>query len=279
MYCKEPLLVPIKEELPPPEHTEIRPRCFICKHFPVCNIRMDYLKTAQLISEVLGSTASKYELFPLPVPVPEFEGIVIENYKDYFPEEVKSIKEKVGQFYTAKYVDANTVRFIYIFEGYYVLFTALFNAETNEYEISKGREICYNIDCTLDKSSLDDIQLGLLTFKEDMENMPEEKEEDIINTTFFSASLDCKFYEWEKGLTYYDGVRRLIAKYPCGIPIGENGEYYHLATYHKEPHKVPCFHPENGHVAFSPMPYPVYIPPKCNKNECKCHTRDELNEF
>ena len=73
MYCKEPLLVPIKEELPPPEHTEIRPRCFICKHFPVCNIREDYLKTAKLIQEILGDPCEKYEMSPPPVKIPDFE--------------------------------------------------------------------------------------------------------------------------------------------------------------------------------------------------------------
>lgn len=56
----------------------------------------------------------------------------------------------------------------------------------------------------------------------------------------------------------------MIAFFPNDIPC-KDGTYYHLATFHIEPHKVPCYHPENGKVAFAPMPYPVFIPPRCKK--------------
>ena len=56
----------------------------------------------------------------------------------------------------------------------------------------------------------------------------------------------------------------------------DDNTYYYLATYHIEPKKTPCYHPNNGKVGFMPMPYPVFIPPKkC----CKPPTRDEVNEF
>ena len=251
-------LTPIEPDLPPPKHTQLLPRCFICKHFPVCNIREDYLKTAQLIEEVLGAPCESYELYPTPIPVPEFIGTIIEDVEAYFPTTVLSTKDKEGSFYVAKYTDSKNIQFMYIFDGYYVLFSAIYNEETNEFDISVGKEICYNIECNISESSLDDLQLGLLSFKEDLEQQEPTEEVDIIN------------------LTYDEGVRRIIAKYPCGIPLAD-GKYYHLATFHKENRCVPCYHPENGQPAFAPMPYPVFIPPKCKKK--RPPTRDELNEF
>ena len=269
-------LTPIEPDLPSPKHTQLLPRCFICKHFPVCNIREDYLKTAQLIEKVLGAPCESYELYPTPIPVPEFIGTIIEDVEAYFPTTVLSTKDKEGSFYVAKYTDSKNIQFMYIFDGYYVLFSAIYNEETNKFDISVGKEICYNIECNLSESSLDDLQRGLLSFKEDLEKQKPTEEVDIINTTYFSAALNCQFYEWEKGLDYYEGVRRIIAKYPCGVPLAD-GKYYHLATFHKENGCVPCYHPENGQPAFAPMPYPVYILSPCKKQ--KPPTRDELNEF
>lgn len=275
MIEEKKFLTPIKTKLPPPKHTEIRPQCFICKHFPVCNIREDYLKTAKLIQEILGDPCEKYEMSPPPVKIPDFEGTFIENYEEYFPNSVKSTKNTDGNFYMAKYINSNYIKFIYIFDGYYVLFSAQYNEETKEFDISQGKEICYGVSCEI-AEDLELLQLGLLSLKEDIENI-ESEEKDIINTTYFSAELKCRFYEWEKGLDYYEGIKRIIAQYPNGIPINCNGELYHLATYHIENRCVPCYHPENGQPAFAPMPYPVFIPPKCHKRKPK--TRDELNEF
>jgi hypothetical protein len=33
----------------PPKHTQIEPKCVTCSKMPVCRIREDYLKTANLI--------------------------------------------------------------------------------------------------------------------------------------------------------------------------------------------------------------------------------------
>lgn len=275
MKEEKKFLTPIKPELPAPPHTEIKVQCFTCKHFPVCNMRQDYLKTAQLIQEILGSPCESYEINPPPIKIPNFEGVFIENYQEYFPDTVISTKDTIGNFYMAKYNCSENIKFIYIFNGYYVLFNAQYNEETKEFDISQGKEICYGVTCEI-AEDLDLLQLGLLSLKEDIENAePEEK--DIINTTHFSADLKCNFYEWEKGLNYYDGIRRIIAKYPNGIPIGCHGELYHLATYHIEDRCIPCYHPENGQPVFAPMPYPVYIPSPCKKQ--KPPTRDELNEF
>ena len=109
-------LTPIEPDLPPPKHTQLLPRCFICKHFPVCNIREDYLKTAQLIEEVLGAPCESYELYPTPIPVPEFIGTIIEDVKAYFPTTVLSTKDKEGSFYVAKYTDSKTDKTVSILE-------------------------------------------------------------------------------------------------------------------------------------------------------------------
>lgn len=273
MYDYKSFLTPINPELSLPEHTEIKIQCFICKHFPVCNIRLDYLKTAQLIQNVLGEPNKDFELCCSQHPIPDFEGTIIENYEEYFPKTVVNSKGKEGTFFAAKFIDSKNINFVYIFNGYYVLFKAIFNEETLEFDIQKGIEVCYKIEFEI-AEDLELLQLGLLSFKEDLENI-ENTETDVINTTAFSADLNCKFYEWEKGLDYYEGIRRIIAKYPNGIPLGDDGEYYHLATYHKEKDKVPCYTLPNK-PTFMPMPYPVYYPPKVKR--CS-HTRDELNEF
>ena len=109
-------LTPIEPDLPPPKHTQLLPRCFVCKHFPVCNIREDYLKTAQLIEKVLGAPCESYELYPTPIPVPEFIGTIIEDVEAYFPTTVLSTKDKEGSFYVAKYTDSKNIQFMYIFD-------------------------------------------------------------------------------------------------------------------------------------------------------------------
>lgn len=270
-------MTPIEPKPKPPKHTEIQPKCFLCKHFPICDLRTDYLKTAQLIENVLGNPNDSYELFPLPIPFPDFKGTVIENFKDYFPAEVKSEVGNVAKFYGAKYESSKTINFIYSYCGCFFFFVATYNSETETFDITKGKEIFYNMEYVI-ASPLDDLQLGLLALKEDIEE--EEKEEkpekDVINTTYFSAALNCQFYEWEKGLDYESGLKRMIAEYPDGIPLDKDGRLYHLATYHIEPKKVIPYMPKSQQPAFYPMPYPVYIPPKaCPPPK----TRDELNEF
>jgi hypothetical protein len=102
------------------------------------------------------------------------------------------------------------------------------------------------------------LQSELLVWREDIEKKENQnKELDIINTTHFSAQLNCNFYEQEKGLTEKERIQRLVKQYPCGIPM-RDGRYYHLATYHIEPNKVPYCHSKDNYSTFSPMPYPVF---------------------
>lgn len=42
------------EVISPPEHTQIKPRCFDCANWEICRIKDDYLKTVTLIQNILG---------------------------------------------------------------------------------------------------------------------------------------------------------------------------------------------------------------------------------
>ncbi len=265
MLKREKFLTPITPQPEAPAHTHILPRCFTCKHFDVCNLRTDYLKTAQLIENVLGRPCES-DVKQCTCPhIPGFLGEKIENNKEYFPDTLTNEKDVEGKYVDARYETANLIHFLYDFNRYLVLFTATYNEETLLFDIT-GQEVYYRIPYTI-KSDVELLQLGLATLKEDIEEFEEEakkKEEelDIINTTHFYSTLECEYYEWEKGLSYDEAVRKLVCCHPNGIPIGENGELYHIATYHVEEGKVPLYHPENGLPVFVPTPYPVYIPPK-----------------
>lgn len=142
------------------------------------------------------------------------------------------------------------------------------------FKINEGTDLFYkNIKSEISDKDKELINKALLEIREIIIN---QQTKTVINTTAFHADLQCKFYEWERGLNEEEGIKRLMLKYPHGIPIDDK-EYYHLETIHIEPGKVPCYHPFNGTPTFMPMPYPVYIPPKCEHKPCYA-TRDEINE-
>ena len=265
---KEKFLTPI-DILEPPRHTQIHPRCFTCKKFPVCNIREDYLKTALLIQRILGDPQEDRELNYYNSEwgrIPGYKGYNFINPENYFPESITTTEEDTGTFKEAKYRSKNLVQFIYTIKGYFVLFDAVWDEEDKIFDFSSGREIYYGLKFNLSDNSMIELAVGLEGWRTEMEEAEKESEDlDVINTTYFSAKLECDFYEWEKGLTEAEGIKRIIAAFPNGVPC-KDGTYYHLATFHIEPHKVPCYHPENGKVAFAPMPYPVFIPPRCKKD-------------
>ena len=410
-------------ELPPPEHTCIKPRCFTCKKFEVCNIRTDYLKTAKLIQNILGNPCDNSEL----INVPHFCGRNIISKEDYFPCCLKS-GEKNGRLVNGKWRTKTDIKLLYGFGPHLVIyeikgeetsidseklfgdlnldsyfypsktetislityhykpiaievseeslaaarkiievadgafqisircsFSCIFgNSKINgeyidryptEEEIKTypdliyrghtGGEIVLNLikngdnlsvqnisnpiyliraatvetgswDSTFkaekisltNSSILDDIfkteSIGFsissgydayypkiqypisdevaqnltaaaMSFYNDFEEVQIVCPKDVINTTAFSARLECDHYEWEKSLSYEDGYKRIFCKYPNGIPLCD-GRYYHIATYHTEPKKA----------EFMPFPYPMnckpykVIPPK--------YRRDQLNE-
>lgn len=259
---KENILLPITKKIPPPKHTKVEVKCFTCRNFEICNIKKDYLKTAHLIQNIMGRPCENYEW----KHIPNFCGKDINS--EYFPEIVKSLTSLQGNFAAARYTDENNVKILYIFDKKY---PTLFTAASDEYgawTINNGDMLgnC-NIEIQLLEENIDDIKFGLSLWREDLLEQEEaEKKKDIINTTNFTARLDCRHYDPIKGLSYKDGINRLISKYPCGIPIDDCGKLYHLATFHIEEDCVPCYHPYNGEIAYAP--YPVFIPscpPKIKK--------------
>ena len=263
---KELYLTPIEVDKPPC-HTQIHPRCYTCKKFPVCLIREDYLKTALLIEQILGDPQADRELGYYDSQwgrLPDYKGYNFINPELYFPTEITTDDDKTGTYMDAKYRSKDIVQFVYNIEGYHVIFQAIWDDTDKIYDFSSGKEIYYGLIFNLSDNSMVDLAVGLEAWRAEMEEKEQQASElDVINTTFFSAKLECQFYEWERGLTEEEGIKRIIAAFPDGVPCSD-GTYYHLATFHIEPHKVPCYHPENGKVAFAPMPYPVFIPPKSN---------------
>ena len=207
-----------------------------------------------------------------------YDGFKFDNKEEYIPLEItlepkKETEDKPvsemsaeseeisGTFLEAKYRSLDVVQILYNIDGYFVVFNAIY--KNKNWSIQAGREIYYGIKFIMSDESISAAQVGLCEWREKM--LKDDKREcEVINTTYFSAQLNCDFYEWEKGLTEEEGVKRIIKQFPNGIPC-KDGSYYHLATFHVEPHKVPCYHPENGKVAFAPFPYPVVLPQKCNK--------------
>ena len=287
MDKKVTFLTPI-EVKEPPKHTQIWPQCFTCAHFPICDIRGDYLKTLMLMQNILGDPQEDLLLQKSkPDSVyPCYEGNEIEDADTIFPATLtftervlpsgETLTETVvGNFESAKYQDFDTVLFMYDSEGYKVMFKALYNSDSQEYEISDGREIVYGIKYIFPSDAVLELQVNLGAWREEMEEKEEEGEDaDIINTTHFTAQLRCEFFEPVRGLDPIEGMRRIIAQFPDGVPCGED-VYYHLETFHIEPNKVPWFNPNAGKVAFAPAPYPVFVPAKCQKKPpCR---RDDLN--
>lgn len=290
MKKKVTFLTPIEVKTPPP-HSKIQwPRCFTCSHFPTCtDLRGDYLKTCLLIEEILGNPQEDLELQKSnsDVNCGCYKGTPIEDADTIFPATIKFNKRTLpngdvlsdvveGSFVSAKYQDFNTVLFRYDSEGYIVIFQAIYNELTQEYDIKNGTEVVYGIIYEFPSDSMLEIQVNLNTWRAEMEEKEKEHEDiDIINTTYFSVLLNCDFYEPIKGLTPQEGIKRIIAQYPDGIPCGD-GKYYHLETLHIEPNKVPWYNPNAGKTAFVPMPYPIFIPKPCKPK--KVYRYDDLNE-
>lgn len=285
-----PFLTPI-EVKEPPLHTQPVPQCFTCAHFPICDIRGDYLKTMQLIQNILGNPQQDLQLCKSDPEkfYPCYEGTDIENADEIFPAELTFTQRKlpsgqelddevVGTFESAKYQDYNTVLFMYDSEGYKILFKALYNSKTKEFDIKDGVEIVYGIRYTFPEDSILELQVNLDTWKASMEEKEEEsKDIDIINTTYFTAALRCKFFNQIRGLTPAEGLKRIFAEFPDGVPCGD-GQYYHIETLHVEPGKVPWYNPNAGKIAFAPLPYPVFIPKKCESARKGCLKRDERKD-
>lgn len=269
-----PMLAPYAPPAPP-THTQVAPRCFTCKHFEMCKYKKDYLKTATLIQNDLGDPAFAYELVEQYVTIPGFEGFPFFHEKDYFPAEVIfDNSDNPGKFFGAKFNGINYVNVIYKDTKYFVLIQLTYDKESSLYELKRCQEAFYRVPYELNKDSLETIQLNLIEWREIIINSKAPADwmkphhRDIINTTHFSAALECDLYEWNRE-DYRKSIERLKKKYPYGIPIDEHGRHlYHIVTYHTVDGDVP-FSPlyigepdQSKKPFFPPPPPPPPKPPK-----------------
>lgn len=264
-----PLHPPVLDKMPPqppPAHTQIQPRCFTCKHFEMCKYKQDYLKTITLMQNDLGAPARSLELVKHYITIPHFVGFPFFNQDDYFPAEVEfDNSDDKGRLFLARFNGINYVNVIYISRCYYILLELVYNSESELYELHSCKEAFYGVEYQLNKKSLEKIQLSLVDWREMIINTrtpikPFWHCKDVINTTHFSASLNCDMYEWNK-IPFEEAIEKMCRKYPYGIPLDECGRaMYHIATYHIE----------NGEVPYSPLFYgkkpscglTPYIPPQ-----------------
>lgn len=272
-YTMPPYPYPI-----PPKHTQIKPRCFSCKHFEVCNYKIDYLKTLTLIQNSLGATKPNQarELRWGYFDIPEYKGLDIMSPKLYFPEEIQFITPDLkGKFYASRFNGLPEVSLIYKVKQYYVLLAFKYSKDEGKYLLEKCEEPVYHVEFELSDESLETIQKGLINWRMvaiDAEMPPPPPKMDAINTTHFSAKLECDMYEWNK-TAYEDCIRRLIHKYPYGIPLDEFGrQMYHIATYHLHYGDVP-FSPYFNEITPDCPPPPYFPPHHCEKLPIPPHKR------
>lgn len=239
---RPPLLAPIPPRIPP-KHTQVQPRCFTCEHFEMCAFKQDYLKTVTLIQNCLGAPSYDYEWTTKYITIPDFIGLPIINEDKFFPKEVVfDNSDNKGKLFLSKFNGINYVNVVYKDTKYYILIQLKYNTETKLYEVKSCQEAFYKVKYELNKDSLEEIQLGLMEWREIIINspaVPPPPKKDIINTTHFSAVLDCDMYSWNRD-SFDDAIKKLIKKYPNGIPIGPDGRaLYHIATYHVAEWEVP----------------------------------------
>lgn len=261
----------------PPKHSIVEPRCLLCKHVSICNLRVDYLKTAYLIQEILGNPNDDREVIPGNCNC-GFAGYNFENQEELFPATLEvvppqGIETTTALFQGGKYLDKDTIQTLYKVDNYLVIFRINWSEEFSRYEIFDGKEIYYGIDFKLTSNEFDDTNLQIWR-EEKIEKEEAQKDEDIINTTFFSAVLNCQFYERDKNLTLEEGYKRLYPELvngdkECGCHMK------HLLTYHIEPKEVPYL---KSNFSPNPVLYPVFIPRPPLPPKHKPCKRDDLNE-
>ena len=185
----------------------------------------------------------------------------------------KGIEETTATFVDAKYINKNKIFALYDVARYLVKFEVKWSEEFSRYEFQDGIELYYKLKFKLTSYEFDDAALQEWRQQKEQEE-EESKDKDIINTTFFSAVLNCDFYDYDKKLTEEEGWKRI---YPhlhgdCGCGCG----LYHLLTYHIEPKEVPYLESK-----FSPNPvlYPVFVPrPPRPPKPYSPRRRDDINE-
>lgn len=240
---------PIPEKIENP-NAGITVKCFTCSHFNICQMRKDYLKTAKLISDILGDNSQNYAQNDLPYDIPKFIGKTVINGNEYFVNDLETTDNKELTFYKAKYTDKDNFKIAYYCDKRVVIFDAVYNSEEEEFTISKGKEAYTEIEYELNSDSIILLQLECSSLRELLEEFGEK---DIINTSAFSASLNCQFYYRTNGLTYEEGIKKIFADYPNGIPLDKDGNVYHIANFHIADKEVPLYKPINRTINFAPI--------------------------
>lgn len=269
-YCLTPTNV-----VKPPKHTQIPIRCENCKKFPICSIREDYIKTAILMQNILGDPQEDLELdiygCDCGCRIDGFWGYDFEKPSDYFPEEISLTTETsdnvlTGALKEAKYRNKDYISLLYEVQKFLIQIDVMWNMDDEVYDVLDGFEVFYKGKLIVSKDSQTNITEKLPDWRESIIKLEEEnKKLDIINTTHFSARLDCEFYEQDKNLKCGEGWNRMIAECP---------DYCcHLATYHIEPQKI--LPNGDNKVDFYPYPYiPRFCPPPPPK---PLYRRDEVS--
>lgn len=246
----------------------------------MCKYKTDYLKTLALVQKDLGSPSIDYELTHRYITIPNFVGFSFPNEEKYLPKEVEfDNSDDNGKLFMAKFNGINYVNIVYTVKHYYVLLQLVYNYDTKLYELKSCKDAFYDVDYELSEDSLTTLQVDLDDWRPIIINAkapaPYEKpRHDVIDTTHFSANLNCELYEWNKE-DYDDSVRKLMNRYPKGIPVSDDGRIlYHIHTYHIE----------NGEVPYSPLYVkdpefeepPRYIPPQKPKPKKSLKRRDDF---
>lgn len=266
----------MNKQLPPPPHTQAKIPCCTCGKFDVCSIREDMLKTAYLVQQIMGEPEQNYSICEDDL---SFFGHDFED-TSIFPEEINATdakdKEVSGKLMAAKFKDKDHIKLLYNINDYHVMFAFIWDEKENKFTPTSGRELYYSILYSLSLTSADEISAAALAWREEMLKKEEEtKDADVINTTYFSASLNCDFYDYQRGLTEEQGWRRIELQYKDKVIPNE---IEHLLTYHIEPCKVPF---NNLKHTIAPMPalYPIYLPkPPCPPPHYPPCRRDDIND-
>lgn len=264
LHPKPPVLAPLPHQLPP-KHTQVQPRCFTCRHFEMCSFKKDYLKTVTLIQNSLGAPQADYELTDKYIIIPEFIGFPFVNEDKYLPKEVEfDNSDTKGHLFLAKFNGINYVNIVYLEANHYILIKLGYDKTTELYELKSCEEAFYGVKYQLSENSLNEIQVGLIDWREMIVNAPAPlppPKKDIINTTHFSALLNCDMYDWNKK-SFEESIAELSRRFPFGIPVDEEGcRLYHIATFHIEKEEVP---------------YSPYFPPKPPKPKTPPKRRGDM---
>ena len=208
----------------------------------MCGYKKDYLKTVTLVQNCLGAPAQSYEVTYNYITIPDFVGLPIINEDKYFPKEIEfNNSDYKGKLWLSKFNGINFVNVVYKDRKYYILIQLKYNNESELYELKSCQEAFFKVEYELSQKSLEEIQLGLIEWREIIINSPAvyPPKKDVINTTHFSAALECDMYEWTKE-SFDDAITKLMKKYPDGVPISDDGvQLYHIATYHVAEWEVP----------------------------------------